>query len=287
MSPPTEPLGGLSQIAERYDAIFCDIWGVLHNGAQATPGPDLALAQFRAGGGRVVLVTNAPLTEASIAARLNRMGITPDAYDSIASSGDLTRAMIAPYRGKIAHPVGLSVMDEALFAGLGVIRGSAEDADVVVAIEMDHEDDTPDMYLDRMRLWLERKLPLICANPDKVVERGHKVIYCAGALADLYAEAGGEVIMCGKPYPEIYHEALRRAETAAGHPIARDRILAIGDSARTDATGAASFGLDFLFVAGPIHAADFGGADATPLAVRDLLVPTGARLAGYTSRLAW
>jgi HAD superfamily hydrolase (TIGR01459 family) len=157
----------------------------------------------------------------------------------------------------------------------------------VVVTDMVDDDDTPDMYADRIRLWLQRGLPLICANPDKVVERGDRVIYCAGALADLYAEAGGEVLMAGKPYAPIYEDALRLAAEAAGRPIARDRTLAIGDSARTDATGAATLGLDFLFIAGPIHAADFGGSGASAQGVRDLLAPTGARLAGYMPRLAW
>ena len=153
--------------------------------------------------------------------------------------------------------------------------------------DLDDDDDTPDMYLPRMRLWLERKLPMICANPDKVVERGERVIYCGGALGDLYAEAGGEVLMAGKPFAPIYEEALKAAARPGAAAVERSRILAIGDSARTDATGAATYGIDFLFIAGPIHAADFGGAGATPQAVRDLLGPTVARVVGYTPRLAW
>jgi HAD superfamily hydrolase (TIGR01459 family) len=280
-------LAGLSTLAPRYRAILSDVWGVLHNGVTATPGADAALARFRADGGRVVLITNAPRPSPPIVAKLDRMGVRRDAYDAIVSSGDMTRAMLAPYRGHVVHQVSPPEVDEALFDGLGLVRGPAEEAEAVVVTDMEDDDDTPEIYAERMRLWLARGLPLICANPDKVVEKGNKVIYCAGAIADLYAEAGGTVLMAGKPYVPIYEQALKRAEAAAGTPIAREDVLAIGDSARTDATGAAAFGLDLLFIAGPIHAADFGGDGASGQGVRDLLAPTGANLVGYMPRLVW
>ena len=278
----------LSDLAPNYDAVLSDVWGVLHNGVAAYPEAVDALRRFRQGGRRVVLITNAPRTAPPIVALLDAMQVPRDAYDAVVSSGDVTRAAIAPYRGKVVHHIGPPEIDDSLYEGLGVIRGSAEDAAAVVVTDLDTDDDTPDMYEDRIKLWLSRKLPLICANPDRVVEHAGRIIYCGGALADLYEAHGGRIRMAGKPYRQIYDEALRLADTAAGRPLERSRILAIGDSVRTDAIGAANAGLDLLFITGSIHAQEldaFGSPD--PEAVRDLVAPSGARLKGFMPRLAW
>ena len=276
-------LAGFRDIAARYDVLLCDVWGVIHDGARPYDGAGEALVRYRQGGGRVVCITNAPRTAPPIVAKLDRMGVPRDAYDTIVSSGELARTLIAPLRGKVVHHVGPATADDTIYEGLGVTRGRAEDADAVVVTDLDTDDDTPDMYLDRMQLWLSRGLPLICANPDKVVEDDGRLVYCGGAIADIYAEMGGEVILAGKPYGPIYDEALKRAETAAGHAIARDRVLAIGDSIRTDATGAALIGVDFLFIAGLIHTPDIEGG----MPVAALVAPTGAKLVGWMPRLVW
>ena len=146
-------------------------------------------------------------------------------------------------------------------------------------------DTAPAMYEADLQLWLERGLPLICANPDKFVEVGKKLVYCAGAMADIYAARGGEVLMAGKPYRPIYDEALKLAEAAAGRRIDPGRVLAIGDSVRT---GSATFGADLLFITGSIHAEEldaFGTPD--PAKVEALVAPSGARLSGFMPRLAW
>ena len=278
----------LSDLAPNYDAVLSDVWGVLHNGVAAYPEAVDALRRFRQGGRRVVLITNAPRTAPPIVALLDAMQVPRDAYDAVVSSGDVTRAAIAPYRGKVVHHIGPPEIDDSLYEGLGVIRGSAEDAAAVIVTDLDTDDDTPDMYEDRIKLWLSRKLPLICANPDRVVEHAGRIIYCGGALADLYEAHGGSIKMSGKPYRPIYDEALRLAEKAAGKPLERGRILAIGDSVRTDAIGAANAGLDLLFVTGSIHAQEldaFGSPD--PDAIRALVAPSGARLVGFMPRLAW
>ena len=278
----------LSDLAPNYDAVLSDVWGVLHNGVAAYPEAVDALRRFRQGGRRVVLITNAPRTAPPIVALLDAMQVPRDAYDAVVSSGDVTRAAIAPYRSKVVHHIGPPEIDDSLYEGLGVIRGSAEDAAAVVVTDLNTDDDTPDMYEDRIKLWLSRKLPLICANPDRVVEHAGRIIYCGGALADLYEAHGGRIRMAGKPYRQIYDEALRLADAAAGRPIDRSRILAIGDSVRTDAIGAANAGLDLLFITGSIHAQEldaFGEPD--PDAVRDLVAPSGARLKGFMPRLAW
>jgi len=281
------PASSLSALAPGYSAVLSDVWGVIHNGVTAHRSAVDALARFRQGGGRVILITNAPRAAAPIMTMLDGMGVTRGAYDGLISSGDVTRDMIAPYRGRVVHHIGPATDDDTLYEGLGVIRGRADEAEAIVVTDLDTDDDTPDMYRDRMQLWLKRRLPMICANPDRIVEHAGRLIYCGGALADLYEAQGGRILMAGKPYRPIYDQALRMAEAAAGRPLDRAKVLAIGDSVRTDAIGAAGAGIDLFFITGSIHAADFGDAAPDPGAVEALVSPSAARLAGFAPRLAW
>ncbi|MBE0581728.1 TIGR01459 family HAD-type hydrolase [Devosia sp.] len=288
MTSPLPSISGLADLAGRYDAVLSDVWGVVHNGVEAFPTAVDALSQFRAAGGKVVFITNAPRPSGPIIEMLDRLGVHRAAYDAIVSSGDATRTMIGKYRGRAIHHVGPPTEDDALYDGLDVRRTGADEAEVVVVTDLDTDEDTPEMYRERARVWLSRRLPMICANPDRVVEHGDKIIYCGGALGDLYAAMGGMVLMAGKPYQPIYEEAFRLAELAAGRPLDKSRVLAIGDSVRTDATGAAKFGVDLLFVTGSIHAAEldaFGKPD--PQAIADLVAPSRAHMAGFLPRLSW
>jgi HAD superfamily hydrolase (TIGR01459 family) len=279
---------GLSSVAANYDAALSDVWGVLHNGVAAHPPACEALVKFRAAGKRVVLITNAPRPSHTILPELDRVGVPREAYDAVVSSGDVSRVMLEDYRGRTIHYVGPPGENDALFEGLDIRIGPAEDAAAVVVTDLDTNDDTPAMYEERIALWRSRNLPLIAANPDRVVEHGERIIYCGGAVADLYEAHGGRILMAGKPYRPIYRQAHRLAEAAAGRTLARTRILAIGDSVRTDAIGAANYGLDLVFITGSIHAAEldaFGRPD--PAAIRQLVAPSGASLAGFMPRLAW
>lgn len=283
-----QALDGLSEIAPRYDVVLSDIWGVVHNGVAAHPTAVEALVNYRRGGGRVVLISNAPRPSGPIIEMMDGFGVSHEAYDDVVTSGDATRVILEGYRGKTVHYVGPPKENDSLFEGLDITIGAAESAKAVVVTDLDTDDDTPDMYNDRITLWLSRNLPLIAANPDRVVEHGDRLIYCGGALADLYEARGGMIVMVGKPYKPIYSEALRLAEKAAGQPVDRSRILAIGDSVRTDAIGAAGAGLDLLFITGSIHAAEldaFGKAD--PAAIRALVEPSGANVAGFMPKLSW
>jgi HAD superfamily hydrolase (TIGR01459 family) len=283
-----QALDGLSEIAPRYDVVLSDIWGVVHNGVAAHPTAVEALVNYRRGGGRVVLISNAPRPSGPIIEMMDGFGVSHEAYDDVVTSGDATRVILEGYRGKTVHYVGPPKENDSLFEGLDITIGPAESARAVVVTDLDTDDDTPDMYNDRITLWLSRNLPLIAANPDRVVEHGDRLIYCGGALADLYEARGGMIVMVGKPYKPIYSEALRLAEKAAGRTVDRSRILAIGDSVRTDAIGAAGAGLDLLFITGSIHAAEldaFGKVD--PDAIRALVGPSGANVAGFMPRLSW
>jgi HAD superfamily hydrolase (TIGR01459 family) len=152
-------------------------------------------------------------------------------------------------------------------------------------------DDTveaPQDYQDLIERMRERALPMICANPDIVVERGDQLVYCAGAIADLYAAAGGEVIYAGKPHRPIYEQALGLAEKARGVPTQRHRVLAIGDSVRTDLKGAAAFGIDCLFVTAGIHAEELGGRDnPDPSVLTQIFAAAGLFPKAVMHRLVW
>lgn len=278
-------LSALVDIADNYDAFFCDIWGVVHNGVVPYPDAVKALEHMRTMGKQVVLVTNAPSSNAEIARMLSAMGVSTAAYDGIVSSGEVTRAMMEPYRGQIIHHVGRSG-DDHLFDGLDLTRGPADKASCVIVTELEKLEDTPQDYQARMQTWLDRDLPFICVNPDKLVEVGEQMIYCPGSIADIYEHMGGKVIQAGKPYPPIYQAAHAMLKPTTQGPIQPDRILAIGDSTRTDAMGAAGQGFDFLFITGSLHAEEldaFGKPDAKKISA--LVAPTDAQLAGFQARL--
>jgi HAD superfamily hydrolase (TIGR01459 family) len=254
-------------LAQDYDAVFCDVWGVVHNGVAAyTPACD-ALTRFRAGGGTAMLVTNAPRPGAAVVRILDRLGVPHAAYDGITSSGDVTRAIVEARRGERVFHLGPQ-RDLPVFTDLEIAFAPIESADYVVCSGLfDDTVETPADYRDMLALMRSRSLFMVCANPDIVVERGKALVYCAGALADAYADLGGEVLYCGKPHMPIYQTAFAATEALRGGAgLSRRRVLAIGDSVRTDLTGAAAFGLDCLFVTSAIHAEDYGGRETPDIA---------------------
>ncbi len=277
-----------SALAADYDAVLCDVWGVVHNGLAPFPAACDALIRFRDGGGTVVFITNAPRTSEVVARQLDRIGFPRRAYDHIVSSGDVTRDVISRRRNEAVFHIGPE-RDLSIFAELDIRTASAEIADYAVCSGLfDDTRETPDDYRDLLARMRARNMLMVCANPDLVVDRGGTLVYCAGAIADLYASLGGEVLYAGKPHRPIYDEALARAASARGAPVRRDRVLAIGDSVRTDLTGAARFGVDCLFVTGGIHAEELGtrdDPDATVLA--RIFAGAGVWPKALTRRLEW
>ena len=254
-------------LARAYDVLFCDVWGVLHNGVAAFPAACEALMRFRANGGIVILITNAPRAGDAVARILDRLNVPREAYDAIVSSGEVTRAIVAARRGDTVFHLGPQ-RDLSIFAGLDVAFAPLERADYTVCSGLfDDTTETPESYRGTLAVMRARSLFMVCANPDIVVERGDTLVYCAGALADAYAALGGEVLYCGKPYAPIYEVALATAASLrGGRTPERKRVLAIGDSVRTDLSGAKTFGLDYMFVTSGIHAEDYGSRDAPDLA---------------------
>ena len=258
-SPPLIPK--FSSLAPDYDVVLSDIWGVIHNGMAAHPHACDALMRMRARRGVVILVTNAPRPSDVVARQLERLHVPRETYDAIVSSGDVTRSVIEERRGQTLYHLGPE-RDRSIFSGLNVQFAPPEKADYVVCSGLeDDEIETPDDYRARLESMLARRLFMVCGNPDVVVERGSTLVYCAGAIADLYATMGGEVLYAGKPYRPIYDMALAKAESAAGRKIALSRVLAVGDSVRTDLKGARTAGVDFLFVTSGIHAEELGSRE--------------------------
>lgn len=251
---PVTIVHGLSELAPGRDLLICDIWGVVHNGIEAFADSCAALARFRAGGGTVVLVSNAPRPFTSVMTQLEHLGVPRDAYDAIVTSGDITRGEIVARGSAPVYLIG-PARDRPIFDGLeATFAGPDEAAYVVCTGLFDDETETAETYREALTGFAARGLPLICANPDLVVERGTDLVPCAGALAALYRELGGEVVYAGKPYGPIYEAALGMAARIRGRATAGERILAIGDSIHTDVAGADGMGIDVLFVARGIHA---------------------------------
>ncbi len=254
-------ISNFSTLAPDYDVLLSDVWGVIHNGITAHPHACDALMRMRARGGVVVLITNAPRPSEQVARQLERLHVPRESYDAIVSSGDVTRSVIAERHGQTLYHLGPE-RDRSIFSGSNVHFAPLESADYVVCTGLeDDEVEAPDDYRARLESMLARKLFMVCGNPDVVVERGSTLVYCAGALADLYATMGGKVLFAGKPYRPIYDMALAKAEAAAGRKVPLRRVLAVGDSVRTDLKGARTVGIDFLFVTSGIHAEELGSRE--------------------------
>jgi HAD superfamily hydrolase (TIGR01459 family) len=242
------PLAGTS------DLWFVDIWGVMHNGVHPFASSVAACEAFRKKGGTALLVTNSPRPRESVARQLDGIGVSREAYDGIVSSGDVSRSLIEEWAGRPILHVG-PPRDLATFAGLRAQPGaSVEDADVAVCTGLhDDETETPETYSDLLEKLRARDVPMICVNPDLKVERGGRIIYCAGSIAAAYAAMGGTVSYAGKPYRPIYELALRTGSDLHGSPIGKERVLSIGDGIATDIAGAGGFGVRSVFVASGVY----------------------------------
>ena len=275
---------GLSEIADGFDALLCDAWGVVHNGVEPLGSAPDAMAEFRDRCGPIVIITNAPRPGSIITAQLDRIGVRRDAWDAIATSGDATRAAIAAHLPGAAFRLGPD-KDDALYEGLDVAFAPVDAADFIVCTGLfDETGEAPDDYRPLLTAAAARGLPMVCANPDVVVRWGDKLVWCAGALADLYQSLGGAVVYGGKPHPPIYDLAVAAAERAAGRPLDRSRILAVGDGVKTDILGARRNGLPALYVAG---AGGVHDGDQDEQAVIAALATEGADAAYWSTELAW
>lgn len=272
----TQVIARLSDISSRYGAVFCDLWGCLHNGVAAFPAAVAALQGFRARGGRVILLTNAPRPRGSVERQLGRLGVPRDAWDDIVTSGDAAQAaLVTGAVGFRVHHIGaekdlpfftdLAPDLDALRAGHPPVErvGLAEAEGLVVTGLRDDLTETPEDYRAALLMAKARGLKMLCANPDLIVDMGERRMYCAGALAQAYEAMGGTALYFGKPHPPIYDLARRRLGLLA-EGLSDADILCIGDGPATDVQGGQAEGLDVLFVTGGIEAARFGADPANP-----------------------
>lgn len=262
----TRIIDSLADIAADYDALLCDLWGCLHNGVVAFPEAVAALRGFRAGGGRVILLTNAPRPWREVERQLDTMGVPRDAWDAIATSGDSARlAMFQGVVGTKVYFIGeerdLTFFDPMEIAGDAppIERVPLSEAEGIVCTGPRDSHEDPSVYRPEFLVAKQRRLKLLCANPDIVVDRGETREWCAGALAALYTEMGGESLYFGKPHPPVYDLARRRLSNA-GPPVPESRLLAVGDGIQTDIKGALGEDIDSLFVTGGLAARETGTA---------------------------
>ena len=287
MSTPQTPKG-LSDLIDHYDVLLSDVWGVIHNGRESFPAACAALARWRAERGPVILISNSPRPSADVVAQLDALGVPREAWSAFVTSGDATRLLLAERAPGPAWRLGPD-RDAPLYEGLGLSFESLEKAAFIACTgPIDDETEGPGDYQDRFEGAAARGLEMVCANPDIVVQRGDKLIYCGGALAQLYETLGGKVVMAGKPHAPIYELCVAEAERLSGGPVERSRMLCIGDGVATDVKGANAQGLDVLFIAAGIH----GGETITPegldaAAVESLLRQEGAQARWAMADLAW
>jgi len=280
---PIEIIPSVAPLAATTSAWLVDIWGVIHDGVSPFLPACEACRLFREGGGLVMLVSNSPRPRDGVAAQLDRIGVPRSSYDGIVSSGDLARSLVEEYAGRRIFHIGPE-RDLGIFAGIAVQRVGPDLADVVVCTGLnDDERETPDDYADTLTACAARRLQMICANPDLTVERGGRLIYCAGALAQAYERLGGAVTYAGKPYLPIYDLVFATLEGLRPGSSDRGRLLAIGDGIRTDLAGAEAAGVRSVFIVSGVHAR--GGLDETVL--EGLFPPGVPRPVAAMTRLVW
>jgi HAD superfamily hydrolase (TIGR01459 family) len=278
---------GLSELAPRYDLILCDVWGVIHNGRAAFREAGEALSKFRAQGGRVVLITNAPVPKPRVIRYFAPLGVPGEAWDDCASSGDATRHLLESQPGKsiwIYGADGGEEHDRFLYEGLPNPVAAGPEADLMLCIGLrDQLGEHPEDYRDELREIARIGPVMVCANPDIQVRVGNQLVWCAGALAEIYEQEGGRVIYPGKPHAAIYDLAREKAAALGPLPGA-SRILAIGDGPLTDIAGANREGIDCIYVGTGLantHSGDF------PADVRARMMAAGVHTTYAMQALAW
>jgi HAD superfamily hydrolase (TIGR01459 family) len=275
---------GLAALSARYPVWFCDVWGVVHNGERPVARTVDGLIRHRRRGGIVILLTNSPRTAVGVERQLGELGVADGCRDGIVTSGDVTRALMVDEAGGRVYHVGPS-RDLSIFDGLDIARVGLAEAHAVLCTGLfDEFTETAETYRGLLNDMKARRLTMICANPDRLVRKGTRLVPCAGAIAELYATLGGRVIMAGKPFAPIYDLAMAEATRLLGRPVARPEVLALGDGPDTDLLGAARYGLAAVLVAdGVTDAGD--GLDAARQRIEHRI--PGVDIVATVHDLAW
>lgn len=254
MSIPTRVIRGLSEIADRYDAFILDLWGCLHDGIVVYPAALEALRQLKAAGKRALILSNAPRRAREVAARIAEMGITPDLYEFLHTSGEETWRELAQNeiaalqeRGRKLYPI-MAARDRTMLDGIDVeLVDDPAQADFMLVTGTETGKEDIASFDPLLAPAAARGVPLVCANPDLVVHRGGVEEICAGSVAQRYERMGGPVIWFGKPYPAVYRRILAECD------LKPSQLLCVGDALRTDVAGGKGIGASTLFTVGGIH----------------------------------
>jgi HAD superfamily hydrolase (TIGR01459 family) len=253
MSSATRIIHGLGEIAGRYDAFILDLWGCLHDGVKVYPAALDALRHLKSAGKRAIILSNAPRRAHEVAARITEMGITPDLYDRLYTSGEETwRALseneIAVLKGSRRLYSMIAARDREMLEGVpATLVDDPADADFILVTGTETGQEAVDSFDSLLMPAAKRGIPMVCANPDLVVHRGGVEEICAGSIAQRYELLGGQVIWFGKPYPAVYRRILSECY------LSPDRLLCVGDALRTDVAGGGGIGASTLFTVGGIH----------------------------------
>ncbi|MGH7013448.1 MAG: TIGR01459 family HAD-type hydrolase [Stellaceae bacterium] len=285
-------LHGVREIAADYDGFLLDLWGVLHDGSKPFPEVLDALRRLKAAGKKLVILSNAPRRDTMVAERLVEIGIPMALYDAVHSSGEEAWLHLKnrddPFfraLGRRCYFIGPE-RDDPLMAGLDYERvGDVTRADFFLAVGPANWEEDLTTFTAVLDAGLARKLPMVCANADLVVVHQGRRSICAGAMAEYYERRGGQVRWHGKPYRSVYETCFR---LFGG--VDRARIVAFGDSLRTDVAGAANAGIACVLVASGIHAEEIGLTPATPLdakRITALAAAQGAVPAAAMSEFRW
>lgn len=280
---PIPIVASINALGPPREAWLTDIWGVMHNGVEPCTSACDACTRFRLAGGTVLLLSNAPRPAASVASQLDRIGVPRFAWDAILTSGDAARTLIGALSGQPVFHLGPE-RDLPLYEDLGVTLSDADTASAISCTGLfDDEIETPDDYADLLARFAARKLPMICANPDLTVERGEKIVYCAGAIAAAYEALGGSTSYTGKPHLPIYEMAFQMLASLRAKPVSPESVLAIGDGIRTDIAGAARTNIDSVFIASGVHVE----TELTSETLATLFPDPAARPLAAMSALVW
>ncbi len=253
-------IAGLRELAPRYDGVILDLWGVIHDGVTPIPGALDCLRSLVELGKRIVLLSNAPRRADDVVRRIAALGVPTGLYDHVMSSGEEVWQHLSQREDPFYAALGRRCLHIGSERDLEIREGldleyvdAPEEAQFILNTGPAGWDDRIEDYEPLLRTAIDRDLPMVCANPDLVVLRGSTLHLCAGALAKWFEEAGGRVRWHGKPFLSVYDSCLRLLDIAD-----RSRVLAVGDSLRTDIAGAAGAGIDSVLIAGGIHAEEFG-----------------------------
>lgn len=282
--PDIQIIQSISRLGRTFSAWLVDVWGVIHNGVAPFELAVTACQRHRQSGGIVVLITNAPRPASAVLQQLDRIGVARDAFDGIVTSGDVARDLVIQSKDRAIYHLGPE-RDLPLFADLGITFVPATEAGVVVCTGLfDDEAETPEDYAASLDDFRRAGAVMICANPDVTVERGSRLVYCAGALGQAYGALGGEVLYAGKPHAPIYDLAKRMISSIAGRPVGRSELLAIGDGVLTDIKGAHDQGIHSIYIA---SAVSLKGPDLTPEALARTFDGVEGRPLAAMPRLSW